>query len=97
MPEIIIVNTSPLFYFHRLGLLELFQKLYGRIIIPEAVKSVKLFTSAIRNRIIPSSALPNPPSGVSPSSRHPIFRSTTYINTGEYPASDFYQRPADGC
>jgi hypothetical protein len=38
MPEITIVNTSPLFYFHRLGLLELFQKLYGRIIVPEAVK-----------------------------------------------------------
>ena len=38
MPEITIVNTSPLFYFHRLGILDLFQKLYGRIIVPEAVK-----------------------------------------------------------
>ncbi|MCP4626335.1 MAG: hypothetical protein GY850_22920 [bacterium] len=27
MPEITIVNTSPLFYFHRLGILELFNKL----------------------------------------------------------------------
>ena len=39
MPEITIVSTSPLFYFHRLGLLDLFQKLYGRIIVPEAVKT----------------------------------------------------------
>jgi predicted nucleic acid-binding protein len=38
MPEITIVNTSPIFYFHRLGLIELFKKLYGHIIIPEAVK-----------------------------------------------------------
>ena len=32
------MNTSPLFYFHRLGLLELFKKLYGRITFPEAVQ-----------------------------------------------------------
>jgi len=38
MPEITIVNTSPLFYLHRLGLLELLKKLYGHIIVPEAVK-----------------------------------------------------------
>ena len=38
MPEITIVNTSPLFYFHRLGLFELFNKLYGHITVPEAVK-----------------------------------------------------------
>lgn len=39
MPEITIVNTSPLFYLHRLGLLELFKKLYGRIVVPDAVKN----------------------------------------------------------
>ena len=38
MPENTIVNTSPLFYFHRLGLFELFNKLYGHITVPEAVK-----------------------------------------------------------
>ena len=38
MPEITIVNTSPLFYLHRLGLLELLKKLYGHITIPEAVE-----------------------------------------------------------
>lgn len=38
MPEIIIVNTSPLFYLHRLGLLEVLNKLYANIIVPEAVK-----------------------------------------------------------
>ncbi len=38
MPEIIIVDTSPLFYLHRLGLLEVLKKLYGNIIVPESVK-----------------------------------------------------------
>ena len=38
MPEITVVNTSPLFYLHRLGLLELLKKLYGHITVPEAVK-----------------------------------------------------------
>jgi len=38
MPEITIVNTSPLFYLHQLGLLELLNKLYGHITVPEAVK-----------------------------------------------------------
>ncbi|MBW1717629.1 MAG: DUF3368 domain-containing protein [Deltaproteobacteria bacterium] len=38
MPEIAIANTSPLFYLHRLGLLEVLKKLYGGIIVPEAVK-----------------------------------------------------------
>jgi len=38
MPEMTIVNTSPIFYLHRLGLLEILNKLYGDIIIPEAVK-----------------------------------------------------------
>lgn len=38
MPEITIVNTSPLFYLHRLGLFELLNKLYGHITVPEAVK-----------------------------------------------------------
>jgi len=39
MPEITIVNTSPIFYLHRLGLLEILNKLYGDITIPEAVKN----------------------------------------------------------
>ena len=38
MPEITIVNTSPLFYLHRLGLLDVLNKLYGHIIVPEAVR-----------------------------------------------------------
>jgi len=39
MPEITIVNTSPIFYLHRLGLLDILNKLYGNITIPEAVKN----------------------------------------------------------
>ena len=34
-----IVNTSPIFYLHRLGLLEILNKLYGDITIPEAVRN----------------------------------------------------------
>jgi len=37
MPDVVIVNTSPLYYLHRLGCLEILKKLYGRIIIPRAV------------------------------------------------------------
>lgn len=37
MPEPVISNTSPIFYLHRLGLLDLLEKLYGEIIIPNAV------------------------------------------------------------
>jgi len=33
----VIVNTSPLQYLHQIGQLELFPKLFGRIILPEAV------------------------------------------------------------
>ena len=39
MPKITIVNTSPLFYVHRLGLFDVFNKLYGHITVPEAVKT----------------------------------------------------------
>ncbi len=39
MPEMIIVNTSPIFYLHRIGLLDILNKLYGDITIPEAVRS----------------------------------------------------------
>lgn len=38
MHEVTIVNTSPLFYLHRLGLLQLLKELYGHITVPEAVK-----------------------------------------------------------
>jgi predicted nucleic acid-binding protein len=37
MPERIICNTSPLFYLHRVGHLELLPKLYGSITVPDAV------------------------------------------------------------
>ncbi len=37
MHKIVISNTSPIFYLHRIGLLELLRKLYGEIIIPNAV------------------------------------------------------------
>lgn len=37
MPDLVISNTSPLFYLHRLRHLGLLQKLYRRIIVPEAV------------------------------------------------------------
>jgi len=37
MPDIVISNTSPIFYLHRLGQLELLHRLYGRILVPEAV------------------------------------------------------------
>ncbi len=35
--RVVIVNTSPLFYLHRLGFLDCLNKLYGEIVIPEAV------------------------------------------------------------
>jgi len=38
MPEMVVVNTSPLFYLHRLGLLEVLNRLYGNVTIPEAVE-----------------------------------------------------------
>jgi uncharacterized protein len=37
MPEYVISNTSSLFYLHRLGQLDLLQKLYTRLLVPEAV------------------------------------------------------------
>jgi uncharacterized protein len=37
MPDLVISNTSPLFYLHRLRHLNLLQKLYQQIIVPEAV------------------------------------------------------------
>ena len=37
MPEVVISNTSPIFYLHRLRLLDLLQKLYQKIIVPQAV------------------------------------------------------------
>jgi predicted nucleic acid-binding protein len=37
MPDFVVSNTSPLFYLHRLRHLDLLQKLYQRIIVPEAV------------------------------------------------------------
>ncbi len=37
MPDLVISNTSPLFYLHRLRCLDLLQKLYQRVTVPEAV------------------------------------------------------------
>jgi uncharacterized protein len=37
MLDLVISNTSPLFYLYRLGHLELLQKLYQQVIVPEAV------------------------------------------------------------
>ncbi len=37
MPDPVISNTSPLYYLHRLGRLDLLRKLYGRVMVPEAV------------------------------------------------------------
>lgn len=37
MHNIVIVNTSPIFYLYRLGHLNILEKLYGEIVIPESV------------------------------------------------------------
>lgn len=37
MHKVVIVDTSPLFYLHRLGHLDLLEKLYCQIIIPQSV------------------------------------------------------------
>lgn len=37
MPDLVLSNTSPLFYLYRLRRLELLQELYQRIVVPEAV------------------------------------------------------------
>lgn len=37
MPEMTVSNTSPLFYLHRLHLLDILNTLYGDITVPEAV------------------------------------------------------------
>ena len=36
MPEV-IVNSSPLQYLHQIGQIDLFQKLFGRVTVPDAV------------------------------------------------------------
>lgn len=38
MPEMTVVNTSPLFYLHRLGYLEVLNRLYDNVTIPESVR-----------------------------------------------------------
>ncbi|OIO73042.1 MAG: hypothetical protein AUJ85_09025 [Elusimicrobia bacterium CG1_02_37_114] len=37
MPDVVITNTSPIFYLHRLGLLWVLEKLYKKIVVPQAV------------------------------------------------------------
>jgi predicted nucleic acid-binding protein len=40
MPErLVIANTSPLLYLHLIGRIELFQTLYGTIVVPHAVRA----------------------------------------------------------
>ncbi len=38
MPELTVVDTSPIFYLHRIGHLDVLHELYGRIAIPKAVE-----------------------------------------------------------
>jgi predicted nucleic acid-binding protein len=38
MPELVISNTSPLFYLHRLRQLDVLQQLYKGLVVPEAVR-----------------------------------------------------------
>ena len=46
MPEIAIANTSPLFYLHRLRLLEVLNKLYAGILVPvEIMRLLYLYRS----------------------------------------------------
>jgi predicted nucleic acid-binding protein len=39
MPDVIISNTSPLFYLHRLRRLDVLRALYQRLVVPEAVRN----------------------------------------------------------
>ena len=38
MPDVVICNTSPLFYLHRLRHLEILRQLYHQLVVPEAVR-----------------------------------------------------------
>ncbi len=42
MPGVVISNTSPLQYLHQAGLLDLLPRLFGRVIVPQAVVLDKL-------------------------------------------------------
>ena len=55
MPNLTIVDTSPLFYLHRIGLLEVLHKLYSKITIPEAVKK-ELEAGQIQGEDVPQLA-----------------------------------------
>ena len=48
MPKLIIANTSPLFYLHRIGHLDILHKLYGRITIPKAAEKDKGLIPALK-------------------------------------------------
>lgn len=37
MLDFVISNTAPIFYLHRLGQLDVLRKIYGKVVIPEAV------------------------------------------------------------
>lgn len=53
MPDRVICDTSPLFYLHRLRQLSLLQKLYQRILVPEAVVT-ELVTGRIHGEDVPT-------------------------------------------
>lgn len=53
MPDRVICDTSPLFYLHRLRQLSLLQKLYQRILVPEAVVT-ELLTGGIHGEDVPT-------------------------------------------
>ena len=50
MLEVVISNTSPIFYLHRLRLLDLLQKLYQEIIVPKAVVAGKRIADLMRSK-----------------------------------------------
>lgn len=38
MPDMVICNTSPLFYLHRIKHLDILEKLYRKIVVPDTVQ-----------------------------------------------------------
>lgn len=55
MPDLVISNTSPLFYLHRLRHLDVLQKLYERLVVPEAVRD-ELHVGRVRGEDTPELA-----------------------------------------
>ena len=55
MPDLVISNTSPLFYLHRLRQVDLLQRLYEQIVVPEAVRD-ELHIGRVRGEDAPEIA-----------------------------------------